>query len=40
MYGGYVDSNEEIKEDRARKFIQRIQQVHQAVREQLDKIQA
>jgi hypothetical protein len=40
MYGRDVDSNEEIKEDRACKFIQRIQQVHQAVREQLEKSQA
>jgi hypothetical protein len=40
MYGKYVDSNEERNEDRAHKFIQRIQQVHQAVREKLEKIQA
>ena len=40
MYGRYVDSNEEINEDRSHKFIQRIQQVHQAVREQLEKSQA
>jgi hypothetical protein len=40
MYGRDVDSNEERTEDRARKFIQRIQQVHQAVREQLEKSQA
>jgi hypothetical protein len=40
MYGRDVDSNEERIEDKARKFIQRIQQVHQAVREQLKKIQA
>jgi hypothetical protein len=40
MYGRDVDLNEEINEDRARKFIQRIQQVNQAVREQLEKIQA
>jgi hypothetical protein len=38
MYGRDVDSNEERNEDRAHKFIQRIQQVHQAVREQLEKI--
>jgi hypothetical protein len=29
MYGRDVDSNEERNEDRAHKFIQRIQQVHQ-----------
>jgi hypothetical protein len=40
MYGRDVDSNEERNEDRAHKFIQRIQQVHQEVREQLEKIQA
>ena len=40
MYGRDVDSNEEINEDEAHKFIQRIQQVHQAVREQLEKSQA
>jgi hypothetical protein len=40
MYGKDVDSNEERNEDRAHKFIQRIQQVHQAVREQLEKSQA
>jgi hypothetical protein len=40
MYGKDVDSNEERNEYRARKFIQRIQQVHQAVREQLKKCQA
>ena len=39
MYGRDVDSNEEINEGRSRKFIQRIQQVHQAVREQFEKIQ-
>jgi hypothetical protein len=39
MYGKDVDSNEERNEDMARKFIQRIQQVHQVVREQLGKIQ-
>ena len=36
MYGRDADSNE----DRARKFIQRIQQVHQAIKEQLEKIKA
>jgi hypothetical protein len=40
MYGRDADSNEEINEDKARKLNQRIQQVHQAVREQLEKIQA
>jgi hypothetical protein len=40
MYGRDVDVNEERTEDRARKFIQRIQQIHQAVREQLEKSQA
>jgi hypothetical protein len=40
MYGRDVDVNEERTEDRACKFIQRIQQIHQAVREQLEKIQA
>ena len=40
MYGRDFDSNEEINEDMARKFIQRIQQVHQAVKEQLEKSQA
>jgi hypothetical protein len=40
MYGRDVYSNEEINEDRARKFIQRIQQVYQEVKEQLEKIQA
>jgi GTP-binding protein EngB required for normal cell division len=40
MYGRDVGSNEKRNEDRAYNFIQRIQQVHQAVREQLDKIQA
>jgi hypothetical protein len=40
MYGRDVDANEEIKEDIAHKFIQRIQQVHQAIRERLEKIQA
>jgi hypothetical protein len=40
MYGRDTDENEERTEDRAHKFIQRIQQVHQAVIEQLDKIQA
>jgi hypothetical protein len=39
MYGRDVDANEERTEDRARKFIYRIQQVHQAVREQLEKSQ-
>jgi hypothetical protein len=40
MYGRDVYSNEEINEDRACKFIQRIQQVYQEVKEQLEKIQA
>jgi hypothetical protein len=40
MYGRDVYSNEERNEDRARKFIQRIQQVHQVVREHLEKSQA
>jgi hypothetical protein len=40
MYERDVDSNEEINEDRARKFIQRIHQVHQEVREHLEKSQA
>jgi hypothetical protein len=40
MYGRDVDSIEERKEDRACKFIQRIQQVYQEVREQLEKIEA
>jgi hypothetical protein len=40
MYGRDVDVNEERTEDRAHKFIQRIQQIHQAVREQLEKSQA
>jgi hypothetical protein len=40
MYGRYLNSNEKINEDRAHKFIQRIQQVHQAVKEQLEKSQA
>ena len=39
MYGKDVDSNEEGNEDRAHKFIQRIQQVHQVVREKLEKSQ-
>jgi hypothetical protein len=37
MYGRDADVNEELIEDRARKFIQRIQQIHQAVREHLEK---
>jgi hypothetical protein len=40
IYGRDVDSNEEINEDSAHKFIQRIQRVHQVVREQLEKTQA
>jgi hypothetical protein len=40
MYGRDVYSNEEINEDRARKFIQRIEQLYQEVKEQLEKIQA
>jgi hypothetical protein len=40
VYGRDVDSNEERNEDRACKFIQRIQHVHQAVREQLEKSHA
>jgi hypothetical protein len=39
MYGKDVDSNQERNEDRAHKFIQRIEQVHQAVSEQLEKSQ-
>ena len=39
MYGKYVDVNEEQTEDRAFKFIQRIQQIHQAFGEQLEKSQ-
>jgi hypothetical protein len=39
MYGRDVDLNEERNEDKARKFIQRIHLVHQAVREQLEKSQ-
>jgi hypothetical protein len=34
MYGKDVDVNEERTEDRARKFIQMIQQIHQAIKEQ------
>jgi hypothetical protein len=37
MYARYVDVNEERIEDRARKFIQRIQQIHQKFKEQLEK---
>jgi hypothetical protein len=40
MYMRDVDVNEERTEDIAHKFIQRIQQIHQAVGEQLEKIQA
>jgi hypothetical protein len=40
MYGRDTDVNEERTEDRSKKFIQRIQQVHQAVGEQLEKIKA
>jgi hypothetical protein len=40
MYGKDVDPDEERNEDSAHKFIQRTQQVHQVVREQLEKIQA
>jgi hypothetical protein len=40
MYGIYVDVNKERTKDRAHKFIQRIQQIHKAVREQLEKLQA
>ena len=40
MYGRDADVNEERKEDRAHKFVWRIQQIHQVVREQLEKIQA
>jgi hypothetical protein len=39
MYGRDVDSNEDRNEDIDHKFIHRIQQVHQAVMEQLDKSQ-
>jgi hypothetical protein len=39
MYGRDFDSNEEINEHRSHKFIQRIQQVHQVVREELEKSQ-
>jgi hypothetical protein len=37
MYGRDINVNEEMIEDRPHKFIQRIQQVHRAVREQLEK---
>jgi hypothetical protein len=40
MYGRDADVNEERTEDRFCNFIQRIQQIHQAVREQLEKSQA
>jgi hypothetical protein len=40
MYGRDFDSNDEISKDIALKFIQRIQPIHQAFREQLEKIQA
>jgi hypothetical protein len=40
MYERDADVNEERTEDRARKFIQRIQQIHQVVREQLEKNQS
>jgi hypothetical protein len=39
MYGIDVDVNEEWIEDRPCKFIQRIQQVHHPIREELDKSQ-
>ena len=39
MYGRGADVNEEHTEDRPRKLIQRIQQIHQAVKEQLEKSQ-
>jgi hypothetical protein len=39
-FGKYVDSSEQRDEDKACKFIQRIQQVHQTVQEQLEKSQA
>jgi uncharacterized protein YecA (UPF0149 family) len=39
MYGRDIDANEERTEDKARNFIQRIQQVHQGVRERLEKSQ-
>ena len=40
MYGRDTNANEERTEDKDHKFIQRIQQVHQAVREQLETSQA
>jgi hypothetical protein len=40
MYGIDVDVNEDRTEGRAHKFIQMIQQIHQVVREQLEKSQA
>jgi hypothetical protein len=40
MYGRDADVNEEQTEDRARKLFHRIQQIHQAIREQLEKSQA
>jgi hypothetical protein len=40
MYGRDTDENEERREDQDHKFIHRIQQVHQVVREELEKIQA
>jgi len=40
MYGKDVDVNEDRIEDRACKFIQRIQQIHRAVREHLEKNEA
>ena len=39
-YGREVDSSASKDEDKARRFIQRVQQVHQAVQEQLEKSQA
>ena len=38
MYGRDVNVNEERTEEKARKFIQRIQQIPEAFREQLEKI--
>jgi hypothetical protein len=39
MYGRDANLNEERKEDKAHKFIQRIQQVHQEITKHLEKIQ-
>ena len=39
MYGRDIDPNEERTKDRAHNFMQKIQKVHQEVREQLEKSQ-